>query len=133
MVRCQELEEKILESLFEFFSAEPFGFEAMLMEKDSSKRDSLDIMNDLELIELFQNKNVLEMIDDFWSTSYHIEGTLWQRSLNYRLAYNLPNPMERPSKQQHFDFQFNVWKESLKVRFFVESIFLFIVTGVLMY
>ena len=61
-----------------------------MLEKDIEGRDALEIASKLEFYELFQDRNVQEVIMAIWKGKYAIEGSFFDVSSSIMILKDVP-------------------------------------------
>ena len=75
---------------------------AVMLEKDYSRRDSLKIAIDLELLELIQTPKVEAIIKIIYNSNYDQAGDLFQMSSTYQICFGNKNVERDPELSFRF-------------------------------
>ena len=75
---------------------------AVMLEKDYSRRDSLKIAIDLELLELIQTPKVEAIIKIIYNSNYDQAGDLFQMSTTYQICFGNKNVDRDPESSFRF-------------------------------
>ena len=121
---------------------------ALVFEKDYEGRDSLELLSIYNIVSIMDNKNMEKIALELWTSQYDVKGDFMTVSSAYKIilydSFNSPRDVVADffflnwkyrslANFEHHLYQFQVWKKSMRAKFFVEGFFLTIITIIFQY
>jgi len=116
----------------------PKEIESMLKQEDFAGKTVLQYVAELKLFDFLQNNHVNRVVNQMWESKADVGGSLFELSTSYYLVsenqltfrednevrkrFYLNRKNERPLPHR---FTFAVWKKSMSLRYFIESLIFF--------
>jgi len=117
----------------------------LFMDQDLEKRDSLTFIWDNQIEELLKNPIICMIVDELWDSEYNVEGFIWNASTAHQMLFNYDHckydyeytnrfyKSFNLKKIQPHCFVFEVWKNSGRSRYYIDTVVIVIFGAVLHY
>lgn len=98
----------------------------LFMDQDLEQRDSLTFIWDNKMEELLKNPIICMIVAELWDSHYNVDGFIWNASSAHQMLFNFDHCKydytPAPIKKIHAHcFNFEVWKNSGRSRYYVET------------
>lgn len=115
----------------------------LFMDQDLELRDSLTFIWDNQIDEVLKNQYICQIVDELWNSSYNVDGFIWNASTSHQMLFNYDHCRydyeyaHRFYKTTNFKdihahcFVFEVWKNSGRSRYYIDTAVVVIATAVL--
>ena len=130
--KAQQVEELILQFGRDLDDA---LLKPLMLSRDYEGRTTIKVIHELHLVTFFPKLEPI--IDELWRSPHERKGSLFQASTSFtlccRTSLRHPKPLNPflwtpASKAKNHSLRFAIWKSSPMVRYFIESIYLFLIT-----
>ena len=134
-IKTMERMEEVKEIITSFGNADESMLKAFVLDRDYEGRTTIELVNQLHLVDFFTKLEPI--IDELWRSKYERRGGVFQTSTTYHIccksSLSAPKPINpvtwNPMKRTHnHGFRFALWRESPSIRFFVESVYVVLLT-----
>ena len=145
-----KIEKTITKIAWEYIESidDEFQLRALVFERDYEGRDSLDLLSIHNITGIMDNKNMEKIALELWTSQFDVKGDFLTTSSAYRItvydSFNSPRDIVADffflnwkyrslENYEHHLYQFQVWKKSMRAKFFVEGLFITILTVIFQY
>eukprot|EP00347_Sterkiella_histriomuscorum_P017383 403349594 len=129
-----EIEELIKQVIKDIQNSDELKY--LLQQRDLQGNDSLYYMSLHNVYSILDTKSTDRIIQDFWKSNIDVNGNLLAASTSYRIFeasinnnnfsfqdLNIFKQQNSVNQLKSHNYQFNVWKKSMQVRYFFEATF----------